>query len=336
MKRIDVAMCAVLLLLVPACGDDEKAANGLTISQNNTTNGATNANTQTNMNPNGQPNGTPNAQPNGNPNTNTGNNGGLNVNASCPPEARPVYVVEAEQNDISAQGRLVRWNSQERTFTDIGELACPTFEGNTPFSMSVDREGVAWVLYQSGEIFHVSTTDASCEATSFQVGQNGYDVFGMGFVLNEPTMPAETLYIAGGSINDIGLGSARLGFLGIPSLSVTDLAPLNGWPEMSGTANAELWAFFPQGNPPRVASLDRVSGEELQTYPVDIIDGQPNAWAFAHWGGNFYLFYKSQSDPSTRVFELIGDTGEVTEIVSDSGRYIVGAGVSTCAPTIIN
>ena len=32
----------------------------------------------------------------------------------------------------------------------------------TPFSMSVDREGQAWVLYTSGEIFKVSIEDASC------------------------------------------------------------------------------------------------------------------------------------------------------------------------------
>ena len=61
--------------------------------------------------------------------------------------------------------------------------------------------------------------------------------------------------------------------------------------------------------------------------PANVQPGSPTG------GGNFYLFYKSQTDPSTRVFELDGKTGNVEEIMPDTGRYIVGAGVSTCAPT---
>src|SRR5262245_59491828 len=46
-------------------------------------------------------------------------------------------------------------------FTLIGDLDCPagiSWDGGTatPFSMSVARDGFAWVLYNSGEIFKVS------------------------------------------------------------------------------------------------------------------------------------------------------------------------------------
>lgn len=320
------------LLVGVACGDDVQPK-GIDIEANNTNVSTSNA--TTNANPNAVANNvasnatTPNANPNA-----TANNS--DVNGVCPPEARPVYVVEAAEEGSFAQGKLVRWNALERTFTEIGELDCPTFSGDLPFSMSVDRQGVAWVLYQSGDIFNVSTTDGSCTATGFQSGQLGFEVFGMGFVLNSPDLPAESLFIAGGRPSDIGLGTARLGVIRIPSLEVVELSTIGGWPEMSGTAAAELWAFFPQGDPPRVALVEPTSGEETTSYPINSIDGEPNAWAFAHWGGNFYLFYKSQTDPSTRVFELNGETGAVEEVVSDSGRYIVGAGVSTCAPLIIN
>jgi len=264
---------------------------------------------------------------------NGSNNGGSNINDSCPPEARPVYVVQADLDNPTAQGKLVRFNARDHTFTDIGQLNCPASAGATPFSMSVDRDANAWVLYDGGQLFKVSTTDASCEATSYQPGQQGYDLFGMGFVLNNPNREDETLYIAGGAQVDVG--QPRIGYLTFPDLTVHDSAPINGWPEMSGTAKAELWAFFPNTDPPRVAQIVPATGEETQTYEVTGISGQPNAWAFAHWGGDFYLFYKSQSDPSTRVFEVHGDTGQTEEILSDTGRYIVGAGVSTCAPTII-
>jgi len=120
-------------------------------------------------------------------------------------------------------------------------------------------------------------------------------------------------------------------------LTLKDVTAIDGWPEMSGTAAAELWAFFP--NPltgaARVSRIVPATGEEIETIPVDsLISGQPHMWAFAHWGGNFYLFYKSQTDPSSGVFEVQRD-GQIEEILPDTGRFIVGAGVSTCAPLII-
>lgn len=64
---------------------------------------------------------------------------------------------------------------------------------------------------------------------------------------------------------------------------------------------------------------------------VSGIDGESNVWVFVFWGGNFYLFYKSQIDLSMCIFEFDGKTGVVDEIIFDFGCYIVGVGVSTCA-----
>jgi hypothetical protein len=153
----------------------------------------------------------------------------------------------------------------------------------------------------------------------------------MGFTLDSPGFPDETLYIAGS--DGPGSGTPRLGTLSFPDFDVTSLATIGGWPEMSGTAEGELWAFFPGNNPPEVARLSR-SGQVLESIQVGRIEGQPNAWAFAHWGGKFWLFYKSQTDTSTRVYRVERDPITVEEVIPESGRYIVGAGVSTCAPTI--
>ena len=93
-------------------------------------------------------------------------------------------------------------------------------------------------------------------------------------------------------------------------------------------------AFFPTGTTPRVARVSPSNGAESEVIPITAIDGEANAWAFAHWGGDFWLFYKSQTDASSRVFQVKRD-GSVNEVVTDTGRYIVGAGVSTCAPIYI-
>ncbi len=329
------------IALIAACGsDDEKDIP--VITSNNGNNSTVNNQSANNPNDTGvQNNDSNNVQNNAANNDSNGTNNAsnnppnnTNINDSCPPEARPVYVVEAAADgNFDEQGKLVRFDARELTFTDIGELNCPADAGETPFSMSVDRDANAWVLYSNGELFKVSTEDASCEATSYQPGQNGFSLFGMGFVLDRPNFEDETLYIAGGD-GPSGFQAPRMGYLTFPDLTVTGLETIGGWPEMSGTAAAELWAFFPGTNPPRVSRVLPASGEEVEVIPVSGITGQPNAWAFAHWGGDFWLFYKSQSDPSTRVFQVERESQEVTEVITDSGRYIVGAGVSTCAPLI--
>ena len=58
------------------------------------------------------------------------------------------------------------------------------------------------------------------------------------------------------------------------------------------------------------------------------------AWAFARWGGSFYLFFKSQTDPSSAVFKA-DSPGTVKKVIATTGYSIVGAGVSSCAPTSV-
>ncbi len=263
-----------------------------------------------------------------NPTDNNPTNNPNDPFGDCPVEARPVYVVDTDQT-------LSRFEPDKLEFTDLGRLNCPA-GGASPFSMSVDRTGRPWVLYSSGEIFYVDPNTLACNRASFRAGQQGFDVFGMGFVLDEPGTTIDRLYIAGGGEGDISSGGAALGQVSMLDLSVTAIEDLEGWPELTGTALGELWGFFPGTSPPRVARISREDGSVDSIFPITSIDGDPNAWAFAFWGGDFWLFYKSQEDPSTRVFKLESDDGSVTEVISNTGRYIVGAGVSTCAPVVIN
>jgi hypothetical protein len=56
---------------------------------------------------------------------------------------------------------------------------------------------------------------------------------------------------------------------------------------------------------------------------------QDTGWAFAFWGGKFYLF--TAPTGSTIVTEFDPTTLAQTTVAS-TGDIIVGAGVSTCAP----
>jgi hypothetical protein len=250
----------------------------------------------------------------------------------CSDAAKLVYTVDQD-------GRFSSFNPRTNppTFIDITpSLKCPATAGifgvaPTPYSMSVDRNAVAWVLYSSGELFRVSTADGSCQRTTFKSNQSGFMLMGMGFVANTKLSTLDTLYVAGGAGPDSG-GASRLGTLDTGTLAVAPLQQLTGWPELTGTALAELWGFYPDTSPPKVARLNKTTGAEELTYPLATLQGQPAAWAFAFWGGDFWLFLMRVDDTDTTVYRVNGSTGAMSEALTHTGRSIVGAGVSTCAP----
>src|SRR5262249_52798875 len=143
-------------------------------------------------------------------------------------------------------------------FTRIGTLACPVTLPNlmnpmdppAPFSMGVDRDGIAWVLYSSGEVFNVKISDASCTATSWVPKASGMQLFGMGFVTDTPTTSKEKLYIVGGSAQaDPG------GYLAVvdthagiftPTIIGQVFALSDVTAELTGTNEAKLYGFFPR------------------------------------------------------------------------------------------
>ena len=59
------------------------------------------------------------------------------------------------------------------------------------------------------------------------------------------------------------------------------------------------------------------------------------AYAFAHWGGHFWVFLQKNAETNTTVYQIDGMTGVISTTTPATGRTIVGAGVSTCAPVVI-
>lgn len=258
---------------------------------------------------------------------------------SCGRDADLIYLVDQEF-------RLLSFNPRDgkNDIKLIGNLSCPagpSWDGGlaTPFSMSVDRDATAWVLYNSGEIFWVSPKDASCKPSGFMRGQAGFETFGMGFVSDAAGSESETLFITGGSHNTPGKGN--VGSINKKTLTVTAHGPLpitdNG-PELTGTGKGELYAYFP-GATSFIALFDKASATQLAQWPLDPLTGSVRAWAFAHWGGRFYIFVTTL-DPMTgmnnsQVLLFSPSTGTATPILDHLPYIIVGAGVSTCAPIVI-
>jgi len=235
----------------------------------------------------------------------------------CQVTARLIYAIDS--NDT-----LYRFDPEQEQFFAIGGIDCGN--GSGPISMSVTRDAVAHVLFEDGAMYEVSTVDASCASTPFSGGASGFETFGMGYATDGPDTFDETLYVAG----EGGLGR-------VSDWAVEPVSPIDGEgiPELTGNSLGELWGFFPGESPPRVARIDTATGQLDDEESLPQLTGPPLAWAFAQWGGDFYIFYQAASDGSTSVHRLDGRTGELETLVPYTGKRIVGAGVSTCAPAYI-
>lgn len=238
----------------------------------------------------------------------------------CAEETKRVYVV-------SKQKDLYRFDPATLAFTKVGPLGCDAGAA-TPFSMAVDRKGIAWVLYSDGRIFHASTKDATCTVSKYVADQESWHTFGMAFAADSAT--TETLYVAEmdkalGKIDTTSLKLSPIGPYGKTSVPA----------ELTGRGDGKLFAFFQRTSfstaGPRISELDPKTGAilgEKNPPGVDVGSG----WAFAQWGGSYWLF-TAATTTSSKVTEFDYDAGTTKDVVADVGFKIVGAGVSTCAPT---
>jgi hypothetical protein len=276
-----------------------------------------------------------------------GGGGGSGSEDGCSEAAKLVYVVDSNN-------KLSSFEPATKTFNDLGTLSCPATSGAQPFSMGVDRNATAYVLYSgvnqlsgavtSTEIFKVDTTQAGlpCTKTTF-AGTPDFKQFGMGFSTDSSMSSTDTLFIVGSP--GVGMGTTKLAKLDVTTMQPTMIGSVTGDPELTGTGSAELWAFFPSdtsgATDPKLAKVDKATGTLSTTFPLTALKGVPNAWAFAFWGGDYWVFLAKSSGGlfptpgKTVVYQVDGTNGSIKGMTDTMTRTIVGAGVSTCAPIVI-
>jgi hypothetical protein len=255
-----------------------------------------------------------------------GNGDGGNTD-NCSEAAKLIYTVD-ENNTLAT------FDAELKQFNNLGQLDCPADFGASPFSMGIDRNANAWVLYSSGELFSVNTETLACTATNWN-SPNGISQFGMGFSTDTVGGTTDTLYIAGGASPTQSTSSLQK--LNTTSMTSQPVGTVTGWPELTGNGNAELWGWFPSsnGSTPRVEQIDKTTGAPLTTYMLPTLSGTPMAWAFAFYGGDYFIFLMRGSETSTTVYQIDGTNGSIKGMTRTGNRTIVGAGVSTCAPVVI-
>jgi len=259
-----------------------------------------------------------------------GGDSGVNPTDGCSDAAKLVYV-------LSLEGDLYSFAPADKKFTKVGALDCKL--GGKSFStvsMAVDREAVAWVNMRdqfslTGEsvMFKVDTKTAACTPTNIK-GSWG----GMGFSTNAGTTDKETLFV-------IGPGSGLKGALLTVDFAKEKIVPVVDLPEqvdleLTGTGDGRLYGFL-QSTPLAIAAVDKSSAAFSGRVPLTgVPDPQPPMFAFSFWGGDFYVYTATDTSPSktTTVSRYRPSDGSIdTTYMTQIGFHIVGAGVSTCAPT---
>jgi hypothetical protein len=241
----------------------------------------------------------------------------------CPdPSATFIYL-------ISSDDELYSYYPPDGTFKAVGSVQCPTATPNQhPFSMAVDRQGVAYTVFTDGHLYRVSTKTAACADTGFVPNQSNFGQFGMGFA-SENGGPLETLFVAG----DEAFGSAGLGRIDTSTFRLTPIAafvPDLSRAEFTGTGDGRLFGFYekPGDTGTYVGEIDKRNARVLAETPLPKV-ALGNAWAFGVWGGDFYTF--TSADVISTIHRYRPADGSIVDLGTAPIR-VVGAGVSTCAP----
>lgn len=256
--------------------------------------------------------------------------------------ARPAECAESTKDPyvIAEDATLYEFHPPTLEFKNKGRLSCPA-SGATPTSMAVDRAGIAWVRYSDSSIWKVSTFDLRCEGTTFAAPgvDEAFSKFGMGFSSETKGSSNEALFL---SDSHKGAGLAKVD---AKTLALRFVGPFTGGlagqsAELTGTGDGKLYGFFTT-SPAQVAEISKGTGEIVDPKELPGVFAG-SAWAFSHYGGDFYIYTASngtggfpQAGAGSDVTRYRPSDGSITVVKQATGFKIVGAGVSTCAPTTL-
>jgi hypothetical protein len=236
----------------------------------------------------------------------------------CESTSDLIYVLDKDASSLST------FDPDTLTLTTLGTLDCDTW--STPASMGVARDGVGYVRFGDNEVFSVDLETLDCTSTSYSERASEFGSFGMGFATESAHTWRDQLFVA---------NSRQLGRIDPTTWQVTTLGTLPSQAELTGTGDGELWGVLPLESPMTVVELDHATGSVLQTIRVGTTLDISNldTFAFAAWDGDFYLFARYYGMGSSTEVYRIDRSGSITKVVDELGINVVGAGVSTCAPT---
>lgn len=249
---------------------------------------------------------------------------------------------------LSSKTELWIYIPGDAIFESIG---IPNCNLPNPTSLTVDRQGFAWIQFAGGELRKVSLANPTqCLApwpNQDIPDMQGIQHFGMTFAMSGM---CEQLY--GNSWNGLLPPTEAPNASEFFTLSPDGLMDKLGTTvyngsELTGTEDGRLF-LFGGADPAKIVQIDKSSGATMATINIDhIVNGDDKLlpftlgsreFAFAFFAGDFYLFTSSGADEYSTVAHLDYDDSDVSGqqelrlLATESPALFVGASASTCAP----
>ncbi len=286
-----------------------------------------------------------------------GATGGELPEVECEDEGSPIYVLTH-----TTPAQILSFDPESLSFAPVlAAVACPDTVDWSVSSMAVDRQRGAWIEWGApangaGDPFYkrLDRVDLDTGACETDVGQlptaeNWGSPLGMAFVSEAEGSAIEVLRFV-----DVGTYLHELAGMGALG-RYYEFGPAEGTAfsgvELTGTGEGRLFNLImnwtPQWDHPCTADdicyptvhlgeVDKQTGAALSNFEVPEVEAlgiSSGGFAFAHWGGRFWIFISNEYGP-TKVYDYDILTNTTVLAVDDGPDGVVGAGVSTCAPLV--
>lgn len=251
------------------------------------------------------------------------------VSSAAPSTTAMLAEGECEEGDVliylmTLQNELFVFDPDTDELTLRGQIACMA-GGYEPYSMAVDRFGIAYVLFDDSYLYRVDSRTLECERTPYQRRAGEFQQFGMGFVRNLELEKDELF------VTDIGpQGSAGLARIDADTWDLSLVGAYSesvGRMEMTGSSDGQLYGYATdQTEGGRILHIDKTNGSLLEQTPLPV-GMDTTTLAFAYFRGIYYVF---TGNGTTTDVSRYDPTNAELQSLGTLSYAVVGAGVSTC------
>lgn len=276
------------------------------------------------------------------------------------PEDNPIYVLTRGLEN-GMPDSIYGFDPESLTFSPVLDVVCPDTGDWGVSSMAIDRQGRAWIEwgavhegpedphYKRLDTLDLATGDCQPDQGALPTTEHWGTPLGMAFVSASEGSAAEELFFVdtGTWLHGIGTAAPYGQYYAFQTGQGTEFSGV----ELTGTGEGRLfnlimnWSFewdhpctaddpcYPMVHLGEVDKTDGSAISNVELTEVEAIGISPGGFAFAHWGGHFWIFL-SIDYGATRVYDHDPATGTTVVALDDGPDGVVGAGVSTCAPLI--
>jgi hypothetical protein len=245
------------------------------------------------------------------------------MGAECSPDARDwIYLLTAERG-------VFRFSPLTREVQLRGVIDCMVRDirggaTNTPYALTVDRRGGGWSSFRGGGLARLGLLDGTCTPTCLK---GPFPTWSLAFALDDAGV--ENLYVEESAESNV---LAKFGTLDLDNGKFTQLGnndAVSRGADLTATGDGRIFGFF-HATTNFLAEVDRTTGHLSGVIDLPWLNIR-YGWAFAFWGGSFWMF-RSETSGETKLDRVDWPSGAHTPVDVALKFTVVGAGVSTCAP----